>query len=134
MAIDSVYSSIALGLDPEVADQVVRCLADLGLPLDDPSLDETDHLFLGLEEFRQHLGGRLTLTMIPEVGKPIDVHEVDYQAMRRAIDVVRSRARELGTPRVERTGAPVHPGGCSNAAEDAQLRAERPGSLLWSGR
>lgn len=131
VAIDSVYSSIALGLDPEVADRVVRCLADLGLPLDDPSLDETDHLFLGLEEFRQHLGGRLTLTMIPEVGRPIEVHEVDYRAMRRAIDHVRLRARELGTPRVERTGAPVHPGGCSNAAEDAKLSAERPGLLLW---
>jgi 3-dehydroquinate synthase len=134
VAIDAVYSSIALGLDPGAADRVVRCLADLGLPLDDPSLDETDHLFLGLEEFRQHLGGRLTLTMIPEIGRPIDVHEVDRDAMTRAIDRVRGLARALGTPRVDRLGPPVHPGGCAGRSAGSEGRADRPGALLWSNR
>ena len=32
----------------------------------------------GLEEFRQHLGGRLTITMLRGVGDPIDVHEIDH--------------------------------------------------------
>ncbi|WP_152053661.1 3-dehydroquinate synthase [Tautonia marina] len=134
VAIDTVYSSIALGLDPLVADRVLRCLADLGLPLDDPALDETDHLFLGLEEFRQHLGGRLTLTMIPAVGQPIDVHEVDADAMRSAIAQVRDRARGLGTPRVNRTGAPVHPGGCAGQGKGSRREADRRDALLWSGR
>ncbi|MEZ6064957.1 MAG: hypothetical protein R3B90_04455 [Planctomycetaceae bacterium] len=41
---------------PEAADRVLQCLADLGLPLDHPTLHQTGPLFDGLEEFRQHLG------------------------------------------------------------------------------
>ena len=125
VAIDTVYSSIALGLDPLDADRVLRCLADLGLPLDDPALDDADHLFLGLEEFRQHLGGRLTLTMIPALGRPVDVHEVDALAMRRAIEHVRTRARELGTPTAPRPGPLEQRGGCTGLDEGARLFSVR---------
>ena len=62
--------------------------AALGLPLDHPQMHDFDALFAGLEEFRQHLGGRLTLTMLRGVGDPIEVHEIDRDAMRRAIERV----------------------------------------------
>ena len=131
VAIDTVYSSIALGLDPAEADRVVRCLAALGLPLDDPALEDADTLFLGLEEFRQHLGGRLTLTMIPEVGRPVDVHEVDRDAMLRAIDRVRSLARRLGTPTAPRPDPPMPRGGCTRPDEGA-IGPDGEPRLLWS--
>ncbi|CAN5892543.1 3-dehydroquinate synthase [soil metagenome] len=102
VAIDSVYSSIVHGLPDAVADRVLRCLTDLGFVLDDPALGDADTLFLGLEEFRQHLGGRLTLTMLRAVGDPIDVHEVDRSAMCEAIYRVRSstaRPSALGRSR-----------------------------------
>lgn len=85
VAIDTLYSSMALGLPKEQADRVVRCLLDLGFTLDHPALVDTEALFDGLEEFRQHLGGRLTLTMLRGVGDPVDVHEVDSDLMRAAI-------------------------------------------------
>jgi len=85
VAIDTIYSSLALGLPQEDADRVLRCLVDLGFTLHHPILSETDTLFDGLEEFRQHLGGRLTLTMLRGVGAPVDVHEVDAELMRTAI-------------------------------------------------
>ena len=66
----------------------------MGLPLDHPALHETDELFNGLEEFRQHLGGRLTVTMLRGVGDPIDVHEIDESRMRVAIETVAKFARE----------------------------------------
>ena len=56
-------------------------------------------LFEGLEEFRQHLGGRLTLTMIPEVGQPMEVHEVNRPLMLQAIDRVREFAQAHGVER-----------------------------------
>ena len=56
--------------------------------LEDPILEDTETLFNGLEEFRQHLGGRLTLTMLNAVGDPLDVHEVDRDLMRQAIERV----------------------------------------------
>lgn len=94
VAVDTVYSSLVHGLSENDADRVLRCLADMGLPLDHPALHETDELFAGLEEFRQHLGGRLTITMLDGIGKPIDVHEIDDVRMRRAIEIVASFASE----------------------------------------
>jgi 3-dehydroquinate synthase len=94
VALDTVYSSLALGLPAEVADRVLRCLIDLGFTLDHPALHDPKPLFEGLEEFRQHLGGRLTLTMLRGVGQPIDVHEVDEPKMRAAL----ARLRDLNPP------------------------------------
>ncbi len=85
VALDTLYSSLALGLPREDADRVLHCLIDLGFTLGHPSLHNTRSLFQGLEEFRQHLGGRLTLTMLRGVGDPIDVHEIDPTRMHEAI-------------------------------------------------
>jgi 3-dehydroquinate synthase len=93
VAVDTVYSSLRHGLPAEDADRVLRCLADLGLPLDHPALHDSS-LFSGLEEFRQHLGGRLTLTMLRGIGQPLDVHSVDRGAMQEAIHRVAQFARD----------------------------------------
>jgi 3-dehydroquinate synthase len=85
VAVDTVYSSLAHGLPEAEAARVVGCLRDLGFHLHHPILRDVDVLFDGLEEFRQHLGGRLTLTMLRGVGDPIDVHEVDSALMAEAI-------------------------------------------------
>jgi 3-dehydroquinate synthase len=85
VAIDTVYSSLALGFPAQDVDRVLLCLEELGLPLGHPVLCDTDSLFAGLEEFRQHLGGRLTLTMVDGVGRPVEVHRVDNRLMRAAI-------------------------------------------------
>lgn len=83
--IDCIYSSLKFGLDPRIVQQVRDCLQTLGLPLWHECLDPLDRLMVGLEEFRQHLGGRLTITMLRDVGDPINVHEIDESAMREAI-------------------------------------------------
>jgi 3-dehydroquinate synthase len=91
VALDSVYSSLVHGFPTTEAERVVRTLQALGLPTDHPAL-RGEAIFQGLEEFRQHLGGRLTLTMLTGIGKPIDVHEVDYSAMRQAVQQLASTA------------------------------------------
>ena len=88
VAIDTVYSSLVHGLPTADADRVLDCLADLGFALTAPQLADAETLFAGLEEFRQHLGGRLTVTMLRAVGQPIDVHTVDRPQMLAAIDRV----------------------------------------------
>ena len=30
----------------------------------------------GLEEFREHLGGELTVTLVPKIGEKLEVHEM----------------------------------------------------------
>ncbi len=88
VAVDTVYSSLVYGFPKGDAERVLHCLHNLGLSLDHPALHETEELMKGLEEFRQHLGGRLTLTMLPEIGRKINVHEVDDVKMLQAIEHV----------------------------------------------
>ena len=94
VAVDCVYSSLVHGLPKTDALRVLDCLRRLGLPLMHPALDDVEPLFEGLEEFRQHLGGRLTLTMLPRIGEKLDVHEVDRARMRQAIVRVTEYAAE----------------------------------------
>jgi 3-dehydroquinate synthase len=89
VALDTLYSHLRLGLDRTDALQALRALHDLGLPVHHPLL-EGEGIFAGLEEFRQHLGGRLTLTMLRGVGVPVSVHEVDKAAMVEAIGMLRA--------------------------------------------
>ncbi len=42
-------------------------------------------IFTGLQEFREHLGGQLTLPLLKRIGRGIEVHEVDEQTMIRSI-------------------------------------------------
>ncbi len=94
VAVDTVYSSLVHGLPAEDADRVLLALERLGLMIDHPTLQRTDELFMGLEEFRQHLGGRLTVTMLEKVGRPINVHQIDrvrmLEAIHRVVDRVAS--------------------------------------------
>jgi 3-dehydroquinate synthase len=93
VAIDTVYSSLVHGLPALDAQRALACLCDLGFDLSHSALEETAGLFRGLEEFRQHLGGRLTVTMLRGVGDPINVHEVDKNRLCEAVDRVRDFAR-----------------------------------------
>ena len=90
VAIDSLYSSLAHGLASADAEAILDCLQQLQLLVPHAALSRTDELFAGLEEFRQHLGGRLTVTMLRGIGDPLDVHHIDRGLMRQAIaDVIR---------------------------------------------
>ena len=94
VAIDAVYSSLALGFPKKHARRILTALEQMGLPLAHPALARTPELFAGLEEFRQHLGGRLTITMLRDVGQPVNVHEIDERLMSEAISRVRGAARK----------------------------------------
>ncbi len=91
VAVDTVYSHLKLGLSRAVADKTLAILQGLQLPIWDSALSEAV-IFDGLEEFRQHLGGELTITLINQVGHPVNVHAIDRGAMREAMSIVASRA------------------------------------------
>lgn len=86
VALDCLYSSRVHRLSRVDAHRVVGCLAGMGLPTSHSLLAEKTQLFEGLEEFRQHLGGELTITMIDGPGCPLDVHQIDYSAMAESMD------------------------------------------------
>ena len=86
VALDSLYSSRVHKLSRVDALRVVGCLSQIGLPTSHPRLADKKTLFDGLEEFRQHLGGELTITMINQPGQPVNVNTIDYVEMGAAID------------------------------------------------
>lgn len=95
VAVDTVYSGLVHGFPQSDVERVLRSLEDLQLLVRHPAMERTDALFDGLEEFRQHLGGRLTVTMLEGVGRPINVHEIDRTQMRIALQQVMDRVHSV---------------------------------------
>ncbi len=93
VAVDVAYSHLRHGLPAEILERTLTTLQGLRQPIWHAALGE-DVIFDGLEEFRQHLGGELTITLIEDVGRPLDVHAIDRTAMQEAISLVASRARQ----------------------------------------
>jgi 3-dehydroquinate synthase len=85
VAVDTQYAACAGMLPQADADRVVRTLCALGLPVTHPLLADLDAVTAGLEEFREHLGGRLTVTLLRGIGDPVDVHALDAGALRAAV-------------------------------------------------
>jgi 3-dehydroquinate synthase len=97
VALDTLVSAITGRLPEPEARRVVGCLARIGLPLYDSLLEDAAALRDGLEEFREHLGGRLTITLLEGIGRPVDVHAIDPAAI--AEGVRRLAAIESGAAR-----------------------------------
>ena len=62
-----------------LADRVELLLRSLGFLQCHIGTTSIDNLMRGLEHFRQHLGGHLTICMIDVPGQSIDIHAVDAQ-------------------------------------------------------
>jgi 3-dehydroquinate synthase len=95
IALDSTYSYL-LGLLPRKDwQQILNALKVLGFTLYVPELSEELFdlenprcIFRGLEEFREHLGGELTVTILESIGRGIEVHEVNLPLYREAVRVL----------------------------------------------
>ncbi|MDB4749965.1 3-dehydroquinate synthase [Rubripirellula sp.] len=105
VAIDTIYSSLKFGFPEQDMRAVCTCLSRLGIQLWHEELTPTERLMQGLEEFRQHLGGRLTITMLRGVGDPIDVHEIDPITMRAAIEQLQQIHQELSASHQPEVGS-----------------------------
>lgn len=90
LALDVTYARMTRLLDGVTADRILRALESLGLPLSHPRLGDSA-ILEGLEEFREHLGGRLAITLVTGVGQPVEVHEMDAALVRRAASELLAR-------------------------------------------
>ena len=99
IALDTRYSVLA-GLLPEGEDlRVAVLLEHLGFRLWHPALARRDaagrlQVLAGLEEFREHLGGRLTITLLAGIGRGMEVNDMDAALVESAIGWL--SAREAG--------------------------------------
>jgi len=97
IALDVIYSRSAGLLDGKSCERILRLLEQLGFNLFTIELlkaDANGHLQIlaGLEEFREHLGGELTVTLLKEIGRGVEVHEMDQAKIVEAIHELRGRS------------------------------------------
>ena len=95
IALDTIYSAASGLLDPEAVEPVLGLLETLGFRLWAPELervrDGRREVLDGLAEFREHLGGELTITLLKRIGEGVEVHEMDERLVLRALDELRAR-------------------------------------------
>jgi 3-dehydroquinate synthase len=96
VALDVIYSRRAGYLAAESAERVLGLLEALGHQLFTTDLlaknARQEFLVLeGLEEFREHLGGRLAITLLREIGIGFEMHEMNAPLIRESIQELRTR-------------------------------------------
>ena len=82
IALDTLYSRKLGFLDGASTQRVLGLLEALGFDLFANELLNVDSqkelmVLQGLEEFREHLGGELTITLLRAIGQGCEVHEID---------------------------------------------------------
>ncbi|MDD5708101.1 MAG: 3-dehydroquinate synthase [Kiritimatiellae bacterium] len=98
IALDVCYAVSQRLLTAAQRDDILAAMASVGLPLwNDAVLAKTKAgrfaLLDGLEEFREHLGGRLTMTLPRGIGHCTEVHRIRQQDMCAAMTFLRDRER-----------------------------------------
>lgn len=90
IALDVTYARL-IGLISEATQKcILEVMRKIGLDLHIPleTEKEIQELLKGIEEFREHLGGELCITLISEIGKKHDVNKIDLGLMQHAIKVL----------------------------------------------
>ncbi|EPR41084.1 3-dehydroquinate synthase [Desulfovibrio sp. X2] len=104
LALDSLYCVLAGMLDAASAERILTLLDGLGFALWHPALATLD-VERSIESFREHLGGRLQLSLITGIGRRVEVERVDAGLMRRAAGMLAERLRAATDPAAGTTGA-----------------------------
>jgi 3-dehydroquinate synthase len=98
IALDVIYSRMAGLLKDRSCERILKLLKHLGFKLyADELLDAGANgnlrILDGLEEFREHLGGTLTITLLKEIGRAVEVHEMSRKKIIAAIHELHERTK-----------------------------------------
>lgn len=84
MALDTVYSNLSGHLTDTESNRILDLLIKLGFELSHPIMQITasnSAIISGLEEFREHLGGELTIMLLDGIGSGFEVHHIDNEIL-----------------------------------------------------
>jgi 3-dehydroquinate synthase len=96
IALDSTYSYLTGSLPHADWRRIVELFEAVELPIwhremATPGSGGRPAVLAGLEEFREHLGGRLTIMLLERIGSGFEVHELDETVLLEASDLLRRR-------------------------------------------
>lgn len=92
MALDTVYSSLSGHLTDTESHRILNLLIKLGFELSHPIMQisaNNSAILSGLEEFREHLGGELTIMLLEGIGKGFEVHHIDNELLIKASEYLK---------------------------------------------
>ena len=92
IALDTAYSFLKGMLTEEKLYRVLSVLLRLGYDISNPYIQINDldsPILKGLAEFQEHLGGRLTITLLTDVGSGKEVNEMDHNLLIKASGYVK---------------------------------------------
>jgi 3-dehydroquinate synthase len=95
IALDTAYSMLAGMLSERECQDVLELLSELGFELYVPELsgvaddpEQTLQVIKGLTEFREHLGGQLTIMLLNKIGTGVEVHHMDEGLVSEAVKLL----------------------------------------------
>ncbi|MFN6944298.1 MAG: 3-dehydroquinate synthase [Cytophagaceae bacterium] len=93
IALDCAYAYLIKLLSKEDLGRILSVLKQVGFKLFFEEMlvviDERNALLNGINEFREHLGGRLTIMLLEEIGKGKEVHQISEDIMLQAIKLLK---------------------------------------------
>ncbi|CAN5646911.1 3-dehydroquinate synthase [soil metagenome] len=96
IALDSTYSYLSGRLSKTEWQRIISVFQAVGLPVYASELEgsladrsSSRCVLQGLNEFREHLGGELTIMLLDGIGRGIEVHEIDESLMIEAMALLR---------------------------------------------
>lgn len=103
IALDVIYSTLIGALDAPSGERILKLIQSLGFAIWSDELTRKSSsgkfsVLHGLEEFREHLGGALTITLLKSIGQGFEVHQMDEGKVRQSIDLLSERAKRAGPP------------------------------------
>ncbi|RFS22746.1 3-dehydroquinate synthase [Chitinophaga silvatica] len=94
IAVDTVYSHLIGWISEADMQRVLQVLKHMKLPIWHALLEKQNNnpspVVIGLEEFREHLGGQLTISLLRAIGKGEEVHEIDLELLYKAVDICKN--------------------------------------------
>ena len=94
LAVDLIYSKRVGIISKDDCDRILNLIRSTGFNIYDPELSRIEAgrsvILQGIEEFREHLGGILTITLVPEIGRKIEVNDMDETEILASIDELSS--------------------------------------------
>jgi 3-dehydroquinate synthase len=95
IALDTAYSYFDGRIKEAEAAGVIELIKKLGFPVSHPLMlieNEQSPVLKGLQEFREHLGGKLTIMLLESLGKGVEVHHLEVGKLHKASDWLNSVA------------------------------------------
>ncbi|RPD47426.1 3-dehydroquinate synthase [Paracnuella aquatica] len=91
IALDSAYSAVSGMLDEAAYKRIIDVLQVLGFAITHPLMEissEQSAVIRGLNEFREHLGGQLTIMLLRGIGVGEEVHHLDTALLIKASELL----------------------------------------------